>query len=390
MFKTRKIKKNYKSIIKNLRYLLHYDDDIMTNSEKGGIKDLLNESNSINNNDYDAMEKYTKDVPEKASKYLPKCSHSGIREILDILAVALSVAFGARALFAQPFQIPTSSMQPTLFGIHYIEDTKINGKNTRPALPQPFHWMLYATQEAKLKTKHSGYISNIHSYSKYWIFNYIDFNIEGEVYTLPGNEIKYYKQLYSRNYKTIIPKSLEVSGWLSSGDHLFVDRVSHHFCGIRRGDITVFSTNNLNMNKSPSGFYYIKRLIGMPEDTLKIIDNMMYVKEKGENTFKPITDLNIKAINRIYSKKGGYHGHLPGPLLQNENEFKIPKNHYFMMGDNSANSFDSRSWGTVPAENIIGKAWFIFWPFSRRWGNPDDNEPLQIDTSDDLSSMQLQ
>ena len=105
---------------------------------------------------------------------------------------------------------------------------------------------------------------------------------------------------------------------------------------------------------------------------------------------------------KIYSLKKGYHGHiralnekrLPNGKLDTKNipstmgsmrfdsglaykitpeydEFKIPKGQYFMMGDNSNNSLDSRYWGPVPRKNIIGTAMGVFWPFSHRWGVAD-------------------
>ena len=133
---------------------------------------------------------------------------------------------------------------------------------------------------------------------------------------------------------------------------------------------------------------------------------MVYVKTKGETSFKSITDFNIPEINRIYSKKGGYHGHLNGGLLGNESErfrtlariaylnpdkqfeytgegeLKIPEDHYFMMGDNSARSHDSRGWGFVPRKNIVGTPLFVFWPFSRRWGATDNTPALDVPTID--------
>ncbi len=60
--------------------------------------------------------------------------------------------------------------------------------------------------------------------------------------------------------------------------------------------------------------------------------------------------------------------------------FTVPEDSYFMMGDNSLNSLDSRFWGTVPSKNIVGKALFIFWPISRRWGLTDRAEPINIKT----------
>ncbi len=62
-----------------------------------------------------------------------------------------------------------------------------------------------------------------------------------------------------------------------------------------------------------------------------------------------------------------------------------------MLGDNSRNSLDSRYWGTVPRKNIVGKALFIFWPISRRWGLTDRKGPIDTTTNlNSLNSMHLQ
>jgi signal peptidase I len=46
----------------------------------------------------------------------------------------------------------------------------------------------------------------------------------------------------------------------------------------------------------------------------------------------------------------------------------VPKDGYFAMGDNSYNSYDSRYWGPVPQENLVGRGLFVYWPFNRHWG----------------------
>jgi signal peptidase I len=210
------------------------------------------------------------------------------------------------------------------------------------------------------------------------------------------------------------------NGWLSLGDHLFVDRVTFHFREPRRGDITIFTTEGIDTGRygAQKGYFYIKRLIGMPGDALKNINGTVYVKPKGADKYKKITEFGIEGINRIYSGKGGYHGHTPVRLLsESETErmysaytinshhpcakvkfsedggIIVPENCYFMMGDNSANSSDSRYWGFVPRKNIIGRAFFIFWPFSRRWGLAGSPPPLNVKTKregDYFPSMELQ
>jgi len=81
--------------------------------------------------------------------------------------------------------------------------------------------------------------------------------------------------------------------------------------------------------------------------------------------------------------KGGYHGHLSGMGtcgFASGEEFTVPEDNYLMLGDNSRFSMDSRFFGTVPRRNLIGRAWFVFYPFSRRLGPVDRNNVLNEPT----------
>jgi signal peptidase I len=400
----RRALKELKSLIKHLRHLIHINDDILADTTKEKIRAIIIEAeDTVFTGDIDAIKEFTKNAHLRAVKIFPRKKHPIIREYVDVFAVALTVAFGLRALFMQPFQIPTSSMQPTLFGIHYITNNPLpNGTKVIPGDSAYLNACLYSVRRADAVVKRSGELGAVSEYNKNLFFTYTKFNIGGIPYTLPGkfNQVFTYCNFYNRlNRDSIINQNIRISslqdavpyvepfkkgetlarGWFSLGDHLFVDRYTFQFRDPRRGDITVFNTEGLSCRKT--GYYFIKRLIGMPGDTLKIIDNMVYVKEKGATDFKPITDFNIPAINRIYSGKGGYHGHLAERRLAPGLEFTVPDEHYFMMGDNSARSSDSRYWGSVPRQNIVGRAAFIFWPFSRRWGRTDLEPPVDIKTT---------
>jgi signal peptidase I len=65
-----------------------------------------------------------------------------------------------------------------------------------------------------------------------------------------------------------------------------------------------------------------------------------------------------------------YKGYSQGQALLGtpERTFVIPPHSYFAMGDNSYNSYDSRYWGPVPEENVVGRGLFVYWPFTRHWG----------------------
>ena len=374
-WKRRKRAEAIKQFRNQLKHILHLNDDILVASTKDKVREIIAETETVDTGNAGETEKFLDRAPLRVVKILPRKTFPTLREYADILAVAFTVAFGARALYVQPFKIPTSSMQPTLFGIHYIAD-----KNTLPHLPGLLSYALFSAERADLTVKQSGELDerSYHTYYKYILYPQTRFNIGGTEYELPG-EINHVQKYCLRGRKEFNRGDVLADGWLSLGDHLFVDRYTYHFRDPARGEIVVFNTEGLPC--SASGYFYIKRLIGMPGDTLKIINGAVHVKAKGGDKFIPITDFNIRAIDRIYSYNGGYHGHLPIGSLVAEQEVYVPEDNYFMMGDNTSNSSDSRFWGFVPRQNIVGKALFIFWPLSRRWGIADHEDPLPVRTN---------
>ena len=143
----------------------------------------------------------------------------------------------------------------------------------------------------------------------------------------------------------------------------------------QRGDVVVFKTPADNRTD------YIKRLIGIPGDTIRFIDSNLYVNnseiikskiassdeifcgQKRINVFTFEEELNEKRYKSVYLKNFPY---------QNSDTFKVPKNHYFFLGDNRDCSKDSRflsSVGYVHRDNLVGKAQFIFFSSDRSKGS---------------------
>ncbi len=152
---------------------------------------------------------------------------------------------------------------------------------------------------------------------------------------------------------------------------VIVDRVSYHFREPKRGDPFVFRTHNIpGLNNIE--LYYIKRLAGTPGDLLRVSgDKKLYVNNVPANFARAFE------LNNAPTPEKQYFGYLPSigaPSIYScslENNFVVPANYFFALGDNSANSYDSRGWGCVPANDVIGKALFVLYPFSKRWGLAD-------------------
>lgn len=111
----------------------------------------------------------------------------------------------------------------------------------------------------------------------------------------------------------------------------------------QRGDVVVFVYPE-DRTKN-----FIKRLVGMPGDRLSIRDGAVFVN--GRRILDPVIR-NIYYYNR-------------GDFAQEGQEITVPEGHYFMLGDNSGSSHDSRYWGFIKEEDIVGKADVLFWPPGR-------------------------
>jgi signal peptidase I len=129
-------------------------------------------------------------------------------------------------------------------------------------------------------------------------------------------------------------------------DRVLACRFCFHFFSPKRGDIIVFKTPPKAKQVCGAGGTFVKRLIGLPGDTWS--ENNGYVYIDG------------KKLNEPYISKAAHEAddRTIAPI-------KIPPGHYFMMGDNRGSSCDSRSWGTVPKQNLIGKVIATYWPPNR-------------------------
>ncbi len=113
--------------------------------------------------------------------------------------------------------------------------------------------------------------------------------------------------------------------------------------GLKRGDVIVFVYPE-DRKKN-----FIKRLVGFPGEAVEIKNGTIYINDK------PLLEL-------VFSQRYYYNR---GDLAGEGQKIIIPKDSYFVLGDNSASSKDSRYWGFVPRKNIIGQALLIYWPLQR-------------------------
>jgi signal peptidase I len=178
------------------------------------------------------------------------------------------------------------------------------------------------------------------------------------------------------------------------GDHLFVNKFIYgiripytnkkifNFRKVEREDIIVFkfpSSNpkELQCGGKQFGKDFIKRVIGLPGDKIQIKNGIVYINDKqvadesyaqyldGFNRYPPSPDKIPHFEYQKYWQKRMLGKMFAEYVRDNFGPVTVPKGYYLVLGDNRDRSCDSRYWGPVPEYLVKGKAWFIYWPFSR-------------------------
>ena len=137
-------------------------------------------------------------------------------------------------------------------------------------------------------------------------------------------------------------------------DHLIIEKVSKYAFNASRGDIVVFYPPFLEKEQKglisdvtrllsfPNHTAYIKRVIGLPGETVEVKEGLVYI--------------NNKAIEESYIKEKPFY---------TMKKITVPQDSLFVLGDNRNNSMDGHVWGTLPTKYVVGKAVLNFWPPQR-------------------------
>jgi len=402
----------------------HYRRDVLSEAERNALQQAAGSLRRQLREKHDAgklklgVEALESVLRRTGGMHYPK---SSFVENIEFFLVAAIVILGVRMYFVQPFKIPTNSMWPSYNGMTpevfaskadepglagralrlvamgarpRTMDAPTNGEvlipvvgndervgipyrevagrdwlifparhkeytffvNDRPAsvivpMDFDFEWVVRDAFVPKSVDRHDSGGAEIAAYLKE--------NLDRVVRTADG-------KTFWRTGKKVRAGERVLSFDILTGDQLFVDRVSYHFVRPQVGDGFVFRTDNIDSPymRTTAGVqleqYYIKRLAGTPGDLLQIRDYTLY------RNGAPIT--GSKAYNLNATRTNNYPGYRALGLLSPGQTYTVPPNSYIALGDNSANSQDSRYWGTVPAKDVVGRPLFIYYPFTKRWG----------------------
>jgi signal peptidase I len=347
--------------------------------------------------DKPGLEKQMEKLEEVANKWLKPYPNAAWRENVEVLLVALTVAMGIRTFFLQPFKIPTGSMQPTLYGVTSVPDftrgfdSAIEQRRNALVIPsglQRVREWFEGVSYIHIVAESDGELKAVDAPTRLLIFNLWQTLVVGDKsYTIwfppDYGQPRLQDRAGIRLGQTFHKGEDIVKIKVSAGDHLFVDRVTYNFRAPERGEIIVFETRGIQ--SLPQDQFYIKRMVAMGGDRVQIGDDRHLVIS-GQRL-----DGSTPHFEKVYGfdpkqppRESQYSGHVSehvvkqyypnsyiplAPLFPDaEATFNVDPGHYMVMGDNTMNSLDSRSWGEFPASNVIGKSFFVYWPITDRFG----------------------
>ena len=400
-FLTPRYLKHAKLLHKGVTRFINYKRDVLPQAKLDEISALRTRlEEAMRARDKGLLAALNDEINKACEKALPHVEHSDIGENVEVFFVAIVIALGIRSYIAQPFKIPTGSMQPTLYGLvanHTDEDVTPNffaqckdwiaGRSYSNVVAKRSGWV----KRDEPLTEHSflGFFAHCRLHFEdggtQWIWAPMrqlitdgeGFNLGMDRYlNLPvkadGQNITPDAQVLNQIQQTrgtyVTEGQLLARGTLDTGDHVLVNKLAYNFRRPTRGEVFVFTTKNIRspyMRVKPEegSQHYIKRLVGVPGDRLEVKSPELWVNGK------PAEEFGMKRVAAMQGSYKGYgnFGFLAGGSVR-ELSNRDNAREYWAMGDNSYNSSDSRYWGTVPERNLVGPGLFCYFPLGRNWG----------------------
>ena len=404
--KDKKVLEESKLIHASLRRNRLYAQDHLAEKDLTAIKALEAQYPPfLKTKNIPALEALNKESFKTGNRLFPPSPWDGWRENVEVFVVAAIMALAIRTFFLQPFKIPTGSMEPTLYGIEPVPVA------TQPPnyLTQAYEFFVHGHTYSRVITKQGGRITGLQPGSWTIWLEYTDVHLiddqnheEVDRIWIRPQDVQYKLGLYvngTMDYRdghihneVYQPGAVLANYQTQTGDQVLVDKVTYNFHPPRRGDVFIFKTAGIASLANEEGpdqegsEDFIKRCVGLAGDLIEVKPPQLFVNGK------PAT--GAAAFARQSARSDNYPGYTlvryenpddqPGNTCSgatkdtsrpfepndsgNSQSYYVPADCYWAMGDNSPNSKDSRYWGGVPKQNLVGRGYFVFWPFTSRWG----------------------
>lgn len=367
LFLTPRYRKEAELVLRAARKLLRYRRDILPEQDMISLHEGITRLEvALRKRSRDDIEQSAAKLHEAFDLASPSQPLAGLRENTEVILVALVIALGVRAYFLQPFKIPTGSMQPTLYGVTGTPTTE-----PPPSLPvRAAEFLLSGRTYIDVIAEEDDRVIGLREINRFHFFTSTEIITRTRTYSVPAP-----LDVVRRDFKVETGQKVKagvpiVRGHADSGDQLFVDKLSYNFVRPASGDVFVFRTTGIRrivVAPDMGSQYYIKRLAGLGGQTLRIDPPRLFI---GENVAE------LPVFRRVMSMQDGYQGYSNSsagggvfPILGSPDDtYKVPHGTYFALGDNSYNSSDSRYFGPVPEQNVVGRGLFVYWPILGRWG----------------------
>jgi signal peptidase I len=355
--------KEAKIIAKNARKILDYKRDLLDETTAAEFEARIIALERASASRDEATVKLESDRLEKlwVKSLPPPPADAGWRENCEVFLVAIVIAIAVRTYFLQPFTIPTGSMQPTLNGIIGVptDDPPPN------FFKRVWDFAVLGRGYINVVATEDGSVTNLTEKNPLPFLTYCVLECGDKKYIIYAPEATLEHDFKIGRWTAYRTGDVIARGYVTAGDHVFVDKMSYNFRRPDRGRVFVFKTTGITgiertLPPGSGSQFFIKRLAGLPGDTLRIDSPLLYVNgalAKGIGFERVMT-----------MREPGYRGYEERGLLSDGESFTLPPKTYFALGDNSYNSLDSRYWGTVPEKNIMGHGLIVYWPFNSHWG----------------------
>ncbi|MDK2858304.1 MAG: signal peptidase [Verrucomicrobiota bacterium] len=360
--KIRKARKNLKEALQYAKRIRHMYEDIADPEKIQELRKREQDARQARRGEDTAHMAAAGDALIKiCKKTAPPRRNKKIRENVEVLFVAIAAAMAIRTYIFQPFKIPTGSMQPTLYGITIQKEPVIKSDNP---LASVLNFVLFGERYRVIRAKAEGMIRT-------------EMGADGLPHLYGQTNSDETSTLYIGNVPHRIPNKLipfcrfgaylhkgdpMVQGIVKSGDYILVNRFKYNFVRPKRGDIAVFDTRALTHPQVRKDAYYIKRIVGLPGETLSV--DPKYLLVNGKRPVDP-------RFNKIFTHPD-YNGYQfaqptsPPPLIGKPGDsITLAGDEYLFFGDNTDQSLDGRYFGAVNRRQILGPAFFVCWPLDR-------------------------